>query len=128
MKTRITLRIFAWVLFFSAPVFAVLPPDAGSRPQQIRSEYALRAKKYNQRQDERQAEAVRAYQRAQADLLTPPWMRGQAQSAMTPGGASVPGTEKAAKRNHRFLISVVLLILLGGVAGWIRHATREVDE
>jgi|GEM_PF-3397988 len=36
--------------------------------------------------------------------------------------------EEEPQINHRFLVSVVLLILSGLAAGWIRYATRKLDE
>lgn len=122
------------VILFSLVVLAgsaqaMLSPDASAREPQIRAYRQKVREKFEQRQVERQAEAVRAYERTRADIFTPPWMRGKEQSALQPGaGSSSSGQDKAVKRNHRFLVSAVLLILIGAVAGWVRYATREVDE
>lgn len=108
---------------------AILPPDIKAREPQFRARYQGIRDQYEVRQIERQAEAVRAYEQTKVDIVTPPWMRGKESSALQPGsGSSSSGQEKAAKRNHRFLVPVVLLILIGAVAGWVRYATREVDE
>jgi hypothetical protein len=36
--------------------------------------------------------------------------------------------EKEVKLNHRFLVSVVLLILIGLAVGWVWYKTRKIDE
>lgn len=109
---------------------AFLPPDASAREPQIRAYRQRVRQKYEQRQIERQAQAMRAYEKTQADVFTPPWMRDGAQTATSlgAGASSSSGTEKARGRKNRFLVSFVLLILLGAGTGWARYATREVDK
>lgn len=128
MTCRFYLFMLLWLsLAGTTPAF--LPPDASAREPQIRAYRQKVREKYEERMVERRAEAVRAYQRTQADVFTPPWMRGEAQAVLTSGSeGNSTASDKTGKRNHRFLISVVLLISLGAVAGWIRHATREIDE
>jgi hypothetical protein len=108
---------------------AILPPDAKAREPQLRTYYQKVRNNYEERQVERKVEVARANERTQVEIFTPPWMRGTAQTALQSDvGSATSATGKTGKRNHRFLVSVVLLILLGAVAGWIRHATREIDE
>ena len=58
-----------------------------------------------------------------------PWMRAGSNGVQ---GAvdelPVVEMDSSPQINHRFLVSVVLLILAGLIAGWVRHATRKVDE
>lgn len=81
---------------------------------------------------ERVEEAARLHEQVRAEALVPPWLRGVPeeqreaviQSTLT-GGAST--ATQSAKKNNRFLVSILLMILLAGAAGWARYATREVD-
>jgi hypothetical protein len=107
---------------------AFLPPDASAREPQIRAYRQEVRAKYEERLVARQAEAVRAYQRTQVDIFTPPWMRTQTQMSATPGEGAVPVVPpKTHERKHRFLVSFVLLIFIGAGVGWARYATRDVD-
>lgn len=128
MMSRTSMLLIT-LLMLAGSTHAFLPPDASAREPQIRAYRQKVREKYEERQIERQAQAVRAYEQTQADIFTPPWMRGQSQASVTQGnGSSGITSEQEKKRNYRFLISVVLLIALGAVAGWIRHATREIDQ
>lgn len=108
---------------------AMLPPDAKAREPQLRTYYHKVRSDYEDRQVERKAEIAAANERTRVEIFTPPWMRGQAQTvSRAEGDTGASGQGKTGKRNHRFLVSVVLLILLGAVAGWIRYTTREINE
>jgi hypothetical protein len=124
------LAAFSTVLLLAGSAGAILPPDASAREPQIRAYRQQVRDKYEERMVERRAEAVRAYEKTRADIFTPPWMRNGAQAELQSAGAVAGEAQnaKAAKRNHRFLISVVLLILIAGGAGWVRYATRRIDE
>jgi hypothetical protein len=127
MMRRILILSVLVLLARSAGAF--LPPDASAREPQIRAYRQRVRRQYEQRQIERQAQAIRAYEKTQADVFTPPWMRGGTQAAVSLETATVsPETKKAGGRKNRFLVSFVLLILLGAGAGWVRYATREVDK
>jgi hypothetical protein len=108
---------------------AFLPPDAKAREPQLRAYRQKLTDNYEKRVVERQEQAVRSYEQTRSDIFTPPWMRGITQTALQSGtGSDAARQEKTGKRNHRFFVSVVLLILLGAVAGWVRYGTREIDE
>lgn len=119
-----------FIVFLAGAARAILPPDASAREPQIRAQRQKIRDQYQERLVERQAEAVRAYERTRADIFTPPWLRGADTAGAPAGTGSVSSavSEKAAKRNHRFLVSIVLLILIGGGAVWVRRATKEIDE
>lgn len=121
--------VFSGVLLLTCSSRAVLPPDAKAREPDIRAYRQQLNLRYEERQVERQAAAVRAYEQTRLDIMTPPWMRtGVHPAAPAAEDPSVAETAEARKRNHRFLISIVLLILIGGGAVWVRRATREVDD
>jgi hypothetical protein len=118
------------IALWASPARAILPPDAKAREPQLRAQHLRARQKYDQRQVERQEEAVEAYQTTKANLFTPPWMRMERQMALQVG-LDVPGAAekvKMQKRNNRFMTSVVLLILIGFAAGWAWYKTRKIDE
>jgi hypothetical protein len=126
-----SLAVFAVIISVSAgSAQAFLPPDASAREPQIRAYRQQVREKYEKRLVERQAEAVQAYEQTRADVFTPPWMRSETRTALrTEVNPSPSGkTEAVVKRNHRLLVSIVLLILIGAAAGWVHYATREKDE
>ena len=128
MMCRISILVVS-LLMLSGSAWAFLPPDASAREPQIRAYRQKVREKYEERQIERQAQAIRAYEQTRADVFTPPWMRGQSQASVGElGGTLTSVSEQEKKRNHRFWVSIVLLIALGAVAGWIRYATRDTDQ
>ena len=127
MRHVVILMFLVAVLAGSA--LAILPPDAKAREPQLRVYRQRLNENYEKRLVERQEEAVRAYEKTRADIFIPPWLRAGTQTAMLGvDRAAALKAEKAQKRNHRFLVSVVLLILIGIAAGWVRHTTRELDR
>jgi hypothetical protein len=117
------------LMLLTGSVRAILPPDAKAREPQLRAYRQRLTDSYEERQAERQAEAVQAYERTRAEIVVPPWMRS-GRTAVSPGsGTGSAGLAgNASKRNHRILVSIMLLILIICVVGWIRYATREQDE
>ena len=110
---------------------AILPPDAKAREPQLRAYYRKVRDNYETRLEKRQAESVRAYERTRTAVFTPPWMRGTVQSGngKTAGETEVSsGNVNQNKRNHRLLVSIMLLICIGAAAGWVRFATKTSDE
>lgn len=127
MSCRIVILFTLILLAGSAQ--AILPPDAKAREPQLRVYRQQMNDNYEKRLVERQAAAVRAYDQTRADIFTPPWLRGQAQTALPSGDSKeMSGQKKTVKRNHRFLVSIMLLILIVAAAGWARYATRNTDE
>lgn len=122
--------LIIFVLMLAASAGAILPPDAKYREPQLRAYRQQVSDNYEKKQVARQVEAVRAHEKIRADILTPPWLRGGIQAGLESGGADSRAAQiaKASKRNHRFLVSVVLLISIGVAAGWVWYKTREIDE
>ncbi len=108
---------------------AILPPGAKAREPQLRVYRQQLTDTYEKRQVERQAEAVQAYDRTRAEIAIPPGMRsGRAEAAPGSDADSAGQAGKASKRNHRIMVSIMLLILIGIGVGWVRYATRKPDE
>lgn len=127
MSCRIVILFTLILLAGSAQ--AILPPDAKAREPQLRVYRQQMNDNYEKRLVERQAAAVQAYDQTRADIFTPPWLRGQSQTALPSGDSpESSGQTKPGKRNHRFLVSIMLLILIIAVTGWVRYVTRNVDE
>ena len=103
-----------------------------------RADYQRMETAYRERQKKRHEILVEQNKKVVEQINTPPWLRTETKAAGVsgeivpvdqPSRAAVSAeTAKSPERNHRFLISFVVLILISGVAGWVRHATREVDE
>ncbi len=128
-----TLRIIFYCLFavlLAGTATAILPPDAGFRASQIRAEYMRRERTYQETQKQQIVVAIEQYKKAEAAVFTPPWKRTEVRVSGLAGTdqASSANAEKAQKINHRFLVSAVLLILIGVGVSWARYKTREIDE
>lgn len=123
------LILFA-TLLAAGQAAAILPPDASAREPQIRAYRQRLRDDYNKRQLERQAEAVRAYEKTRAEIFTPPWMRTTTGAAMTAAEPLQDQAENLAeeKSARHLLLSVVLLLAIAVVTLWVRYATREVDR
>lgn len=124
-------RGFVFILIIAAlagSARAILPPDAKAREPQLRAYRQRLTDNYEKRQIERQEAAVRAHEQTLADIFIPPWMRNGAQAALETDSTGTAVYMHAPKRNHRFLVSIVLLILIGVAAGLVRYITRELDE
>jgi hypothetical protein len=129
MNRRIVI-LFFFISALACAARAVLPPDAVARAPQIRAQSHYARQAYEKKLGERQASAVRAYEQTRADIFTPPWMRTGVHAAMLSraDSAAIAAAEKVQKRNHRLIASIMLLILIGAAAGWVRYATREIDN
>jgi len=95
--------------------------------------FARMDKAYQERLKQRQAAVLEQHEKVVAIMNVPPWMRTETQVAGSPGGnlsaaAAVAAPEEIEKRNHRFLVSFMLLILISAGAGWAWYKTREIDE
>jgi hypothetical protein len=110
-----------------------VPLEVQYRNSARRANYARMDRAYQERLRQRQAAAVEQNEKVVALINTPPWMRAKAQGAVS-AGENLPATaagiapEKMQKRNHRFLVSFMLLILIGTGAGWAWYKTREIDK
>jgi hypothetical protein len=127
MRRTVIFMLFIAALAGSAQ--AILPPDAKAREPQLRAYRQQLTDNYEKKQAERRAAAVRAYEQTRADIFTPPWMRAGTTAVILfeADQSAALKAAKAQKRNHRFLVSVMFLILIGAAAGWVRHTTRELD-
>jgi hypothetical protein len=106
--------------------FAVLPPDAAFRAPQIHAEYMRSARAYEERQQQRQREAIEQYRKTEADIFTPPWKRAAAPSAAAiSGGTSAPAQKAVAGQpGRKWTFSIIALLLIGGAVWWVRTATE----
>ena len=129
MMRRVVILIVC-VFALAGAARAILPPDAVARAPQIKAERYYARQRYEKHLEERQAEAVQAYEVTRADIFTPPWMRTGMQAAMIPGidAKMVAEVEASQKRNHRIMISIMLLILIGAAAGLVKYVTRDLDK
>lgn len=120
--------LFAFLIAGTAP--AILPPDAAAREPEIRARRIRLQKEYDKRQVERQEMSIRAYEQTRADIFTPPWKRTQASSGVIQRSSGTPDIQPQAveKKSHRVLVSFLLITLLVVIAGWVRYATKEIDE
>jgi hypothetical protein len=128
MKT-VRLVVFGVVAMWALPLTAILPPDAKFRRQEIMEQRQRARVEYEQSRKEYEKEVIAARARTEAAMRKPPWMRveGNTVKGLT-GGELALKTEAAPEFNHRLLVSVVLLILIGVVVGWVRYATKKADE
>lgn len=121
------------VILFSFVVLAgsaraLLPADASTREPQIRAYRQQVRDHYEERLVERQAEAVRAYERTRADIFTPPWLRGEQDGGLqTEADAAAAAADRMHERFRHVLISIIFLSLIVGGAGWVWYKTREID-
>jgi len=129
MRKQIFLLCGIFILLAEG-VFAFLPPDAAAREPQIRAYRVRRQQEYEQHMEARRVETARAYEQARVDIFTPPWERAFRQTALEAGvnPVAAEGERRKTKRNNRLFVSVVFLILIGAAAGWVRYATREIEE
>jgi len=127
-----TYRTVVLILFIatlaSSSAWAMLPPDAKAREPQLRAYYQQVRADYETGQAEWKAERARAREQVTADISTPPWLRGKQKSLQVKSDAATADADKARKRIHRILLSIMFLFLIGGGAGWVWYKTREVDE
>ena len=127
MMHRVLISVFS-VLVLAGVASAMRSSDAKAREPQIRAHYQQIRADYETKQVERKVEVAQANEKTQAEIFTPPWMRGTRDGFMSGADlAAAAAADKAHKRNHRIFISIVLLILISSVAGWVRYATREHD-
>jgi len=123
------LSAFLAVMLWALPLWAILPPDAQFRKNEIvQQRVRARAEYEQQRKDYGQA-MIASRIKVEASMKKPPWMRAGGKKVQEVADVHpFRAEEDEPQINHRFLVSVVLLILSGLAAGWIRYATRELDE
>ncbi|NOU36747.1 MAG: hypothetical protein HOO88_08255 [Kiritimatiellaceae bacterium] len=124
----IHLLISGVTLLWALPLMAFLPPDAPFRKNEIVQQRVRARAEYEQQQADYQKAKIASRVRIAAAMKKPPWMRAGKTEVKGATSEISLETERAPQINHRFLVSGMLLILLGAVAGWVRHATRETDE
>ena len=134
MNRIVFLLILLGAGLLDAAVSNEVPLEVRYRNSTRRADYERMETAYRERQKKRHEILVEQNKKVVAQINTPPWLRTATKAdgvsdEVVPGAAAVSAeTAKSPERNHRFLISFVVLILISGVAGWVRHATREVDE
>jgi len=129
MRTMICLILFGIIALWAMPVRAILPQDAQYRQREIVQQRVRARAEYEQQQQDYEKALIASRIKLEASMKKAPWMREGSNGVQ---GAvdelPVPGMDSSSQINHRFLVSAVLLILAGLIAGWVRHATRKVDE
>lgn len=110
---------------------AFLPPDAKAREPEIRAYRQQIRKQYEERIEERRAEAAKEYVRVKEMINLPPWERDK---VITRSGEVLrrpaPVAESFSEKTgaNRVFVSIILLLIIGSIVAWIKRATREVDE
>ncbi len=122
----VRLLIFGVVALQALPLLAFLPPDAEFRQKEIIQNRMRARAEYEQQQKDYGQAVVASRIRMQAAMEKPPWMRKAGNKAVA-GDELFRPAQSAAKINHRFLVSIVLLILIGVGAGLVRYKTRKLD-
>lgn len=120
------------IVFFSAAgALAILPPDASEREPEIRAHRIKVKREYEKRMDERRELITREYEKATAAIGVPPWemdrvLNGKSEKHIQAEVAQVQTAKKKVRK--QFLVSIVLLIIIGSGVGWVKHKTREVES
>lgn len=129
MKPRIPVLIFL-LMTIAGVAFAILPPDATAREPQIRAYRQQVRKKAEERMEARRVEARRAYDQVSVDVVTPPWMRTKTKAHTVSATDTQAFVEEVSiqKEKRHILAPIVLMALIVAAAGWVRYATREIDE
>ena len=129
MRTKIRLILFGVFTLGALSAQAILPPPPQFRQQEIVQQRVRARADYEQQQKDYEKAVIASRIRMEAAMKKPPWMRAGENKVQ--GAVDVQPVftmESSPQINHRFLVSVVLLILTGLVAAWVRHVTRKVDE
>lgn len=125
----VRLIAFGVIAMWALPLMAILPPDAQFRRQEIVQQRMRARVEYAQQREEYGKEVIAARARTEAAMREPPWKRVEGSTVRGIAAAELTlKTDVAPEFNHRLLVSVMLLILIGAVVGWVRYATREADE
>lgn len=124
--------LFGMLLFITVAgsAHAILPPDASAREPQIRA-YRQRVRdEYEKRTAERKKAAARAYEQTKAEVFTPPWMRKSRQAAAGAGAAVQAAAQSVAADQAvpRLFVSLILLLLIGGLTLGVWFITREKTD
>jgi len=123
--------LFGLVFFAAAGALAILPPDADVREPELRAHAFKVRREYEERIEKHREFVTRRYEQATADIDTPPWeiirkRNGESKKFVQAKVEQQLTAENQVKK--RVLVSIVLLIIIGSILGWVKHATREVDS
>ena len=125
----IRLFLFGMVALWALPLTAILPPDAQFRKAEIVQQRVRARAEYEQQQKDYGRAMITSRSQMEAAMKKAPWMRTSESKAPRVVNESIFLEQQMTSQiNHRFLVSVVLLILIGVAAGWVRYMTRELDE
>lgn len=128
MKT-VRVVVLGVIVAWAVPLWAFLPPDAQFRKNEIVQQRVNARAEYAQHQEAYAKDIVASRMRTQIAMQKPPWMRVSGNKTQSMVGAGILLADAGSSQiNHRFLTSVVLLILIGIAAGWVWYKTREIDE
>ena len=125
----IRLFLFGMVALWALPLAAILPPDAQFRKAEIVQQRVRARAEYEQQQKDYGRAMITSRGQMEAAMKKAPWMRtGESKTPRVVNESIFLEQQMTSQINHRFLVSVVLLILIGVAAGWARYMTRELDE
>jgi hypothetical protein len=129
MVNRVAL--IALILFSAAGALAILPPDASMRVPELRANAIKVRKEYEERIEKRRELATGQYEQATADIGVPPWelkrrMSGKPSKQVQAAIEQVQTDKK--EKGKQFLVSILLLIIIGSIVGWIRYKTHEGES
>ena len=123
--------LIGFILFSAAGALAFLPPDASMREPQIRAHRIQVRKEYEERMEARRELVTRQYEKAMASIGVPPWeldrvLNGKSEEDIQAEVEQVRTVKKKVRK--QFLVSIVLLIIIGSGVGWVKHKTHEVES
>ena len=123
--------LIGFILFSAAGALAFLPPDASEREPEIRAHRIQVQKEYEKRIEERRELIAREYEKATAAIGIPPWemdrvLNGKSEKDVQAEIEQVQTVKKKVRK--QFLVSIVLLIIIGSGVGWVKHKTHEVES
>jgi len=125
----IRLFLFGIVALWALPLPAILPPDAQFRKNEIVQQRVRARAEYEQQQKDYGRAMITGRNQMEDAMKKAPWMRtGGSKAPRVVNESIFLEQQMTSQINHRFLVSVVLLILIGVAAGWVRYMTRELDE
>lgn len=126
---RIRLFLFGMVALWALQLPAILPPDAQFRKTEIVQQRVRARTEYEQQQKDYGRAMITSRSQVESAMKKAPWMRtGDSKTPRIVNESIFLEQQMTSQINHRFLVSVVLLILIGVAAGWARYMTRELDQ
>lgn len=121
LKTILTLLMALSALGF-------LPPDAEHRSREFLEARQNQRAAYEERKVARRVRAEKMEKKYRREMQHPPWRRSEAaMAAAERGDVSRASLFKKEDRRGNWLLGLFGLLLIGGVAWWIKQMTREAE-